>query len=374
MKKALFLDRDGTLIYEPPTDYQIDTLEKLEFMSGVFRNLYHIRQNSEFEMVIVTNQDGLGTSAYPQEAWDLVQGKMLTCFENEDITFDDIVIDTSLPEEYKPTRKPGTELLKKYMTGDYDLSESFVIGDRLTDLELAKNLGCKGILYASYARISEVENAGLQDVCILISNDWDEIYAFLANRGRTVSVTRNTRETNINIELNLDGEGKTNISTGLGFFDHMLDQLGRHSGCDLTVSVQGDLHIDEHHTIEDTAIALGEAFNKALANKAGVERYGFLLPMDDSLARVAIDFGGRPWLVWDVEFHREKVGDVPTEMFYHFFKSFCDSARCNANISVLGDNEHHKIEAIFKAFAKSIKMAVRKDIFNQQLPTTKGML
>jgi imidazoleglycerol-phosphate dehydratase/histidinol-phosphatase len=374
MKKALFLDRDGTLIYEPPSDYQIDTLEKLEFMPGVFRNLYHIRKNLSMEMVIVSNQDGLGTDTYPEDAWELVQGKMLTCFRNEDITFDDIVIDTSLPEEHKPTRKPGTELLTKYLKGDYNLPESYVIGDRLTDLELAKNLGCKGILYASYARISEVENTGLQDVCVLISNDWDEIYAYLSNKGRTVSVTRNTRETKINIELSLDGEGKTSISTGLGFFDHMLDQLGRHSGCDLSVTVQGDLHVDEHHTIEDTAIALGDAFNQALANKAGVERYGFLLPMDDSLARVAIDFGGRPWLVWDVEFKREKVGDVPTEMFYHFFKSFCDAARCNANISVQGDNEHHKIEAVFKAFAKSIKMAVRKDIYNQQLPTTKGML
>jgi imidazoleglycerol-phosphate dehydratase / histidinol-phosphatase len=374
MKKVLFIDRDGTLIVEPPEDFQVDSLEKLEFLPKVFRNMYRIVQNLDFELVMVSNQDGLGSQTYPIESFHRVQKKMLKALENEGIVFSNIHIDGSMPEENAPTRKTGTGMLGKYLSGDYNLSESFVIGDRITDVELAKNLGCKAVFLGSESFREEMEKQNLSQNCALITDDWDRVYAFLAAPARTATTERNTRETKIKITLNLDGSGVTSISTGLGFFDHLLDQIGRHSGCDLSVGVEGDLHVDEHHTIEDTALALGEVFNKALGNKRGIERYGFVLPMDDCLASVAVDFGGRPWLVWDVTFKREKVGEVPTEMFYHFFKSFTDGARCNLNIKAEGVNEHHKIEAIFKALARTMKMAFRRDIFNTGLPSTKGVL
>ncbi len=373
MKRALFIDRDGTLIYEPE-DEQIDSLEKLEYIPGVFRNLYLIQKNLDYELVIVSNQDGLGTASYPEESYRLVQNKMLRAFENEGVVFDDILIDRSFPGDNSPTRKPRTGLLAKYMNGDYDLANSFVIGDRLTDIELAKNLGAKGILLNNGALSEELIACGLENHCVLVSEDWDDIYACVAAPQRTAEVKRTTKETNIRVFLNLDGSGVCTISTGLNFFDHMLNQIGRHAGIDLEIMVKGDLEVDEHHTIEDTALALGEAFQKAVGNKTGMERYGFCLPMDESLAQVAIDFGGRPWLVWNAEFKREKIGDMPTEMFMHFFKSFSDAAKCNLNIKVEGDNEHHKIEAIFKALAKAIKMAIQKDIYNFDLPSTKGTL
>jgi imidazoleglycerol-phosphate dehydratase / histidinol-phosphatase len=373
MKKALFIDRDGTLILEP-SDEQIDTLEKLEYLPKVFRNLYFIRKNLNYELVIVSNQDGLGTVSYPEDTFWPAQNKMLKAFENEGVVFDDILIDRSFPHENLPTRKPGIGMMSKYLDGSYDLSQSIVIGDRLTDVQLAKNLGSKAILINDGSLEKELEAKGLKESCMLITTDWDEIYACVAAPERTASVKRTTRETDILIQLNLDGTGQSDISTGLHFFDHMLEQIGRHSGCDMTIKVKGDLHVDEHHTVEDTAIALGEAFGKAIGDKKGIERYGFYLPMDECLAAVALDFGGRPWLVWDATFKREKVGDVPTELFFHFFKSFSDAARCNLNIKVEGDNEHHKIEAIFKAFAKAIKMAVKRDVFNFELPSTKGKL
>lgn len=354
-KRALFIDRDGTLIVEPPVTEQVNNLEELEFLPGVIRNLYFIRKNLDFEFVIVTNQDGLGTEAYPQENFDMVQGKMLKTFENEGILFDDILIDTSYPSDGKPTRKPGTAMLTKYMNGDYDLANSYVIGDRQTDLELARNLGCEGILLDE-------------------NTNWDKIAELIFAGERIATVMRKTKETDIYVSINLDGTGKCSISTGLGFFDHMLEQIGKHSGSDLEIMVKGDLHVDEHHTIEDTAIALGEALLKALGDKRGIERYGFCLPMDDCLCSVAIDFGGRPWLVYDAKFTREKIGDMPTEMFLHFFKSLSDAARMNLNIKAEGDNEHHKIEGIFKALAKAIRMAVRRDIYKYELPSTKGML
>lgn len=373
MKKALFIDRDGTLIYEPE-DEQIDSLEKLEFIPGVFRNLFNIRKNLNYELVIVSNQDGLGTASYPEETFWPAQNKMLKAFENEGVLFDDILIDKSTPEENAPTRKPRTGLMGKYMSGDYDLANSFVIGDRLTDIQLAKNLGAKGILINDGSLTQELEKQGLAEHCALISSDWDDIYACVAAPERTAEVKRTTKETDILVKLNLDGSGVCNISTGLSFFDHMLNQIGRHAGADLSISVKGDLEVDEHHTIEDTALALGEAFQKAVGDKKGMERYGFCLPMDDCLAQAAIDFGGRPWLIWEAEFKREKVGDMPTEMFMHFFKSFSDAARCNLNIKAEGTNEHHKIEAIFKALAKAIKMAIKRDLYNFELPTTKGSL
>ena len=373
MKKALFIDRDGTLIVEPP-DEQIDSLEKLEYLPKVFRNLYFIRKNLTYELVIVSNQDGLGTASYPEDTFWPAQLKMLKAFENEGVVFDDILIDRSFPHENLLTRKPGIGMMGKYLDGSYDLSQSIVIGDRLTDVQLAKNLGSKAILINDGSLEKELEEKGLKESCLLITTDWDEIYACVAAPERTATVKRTTRETDIDISINLDGSGKSYISTGLHFFDHMLEQIGRHSGCDLTIKVKGDLHVDEHHTVEDTAIALGEAFGKALGNKKGIERYGFYLPMDECLAAVAIDFGGRSWLVWDATFKREKIGDVPTELFFHFFKSFSDAARCNLNIKVEGDNEHHKIEAIFKAFAKAIKMALKRDVFNFELPSTKGKL
>jgi len=373
MKKALFIDRDGTLIREP-SDEQIDSLEKLEYLPKVFRNMHFIAKNLTYELVMVTNQDGLGTASYPEETFWPAHNKMLKYFENEGVVFHDILIDRSFPSDNAPTRKPRTGLLGKYMDGSYDLANSFVIGDRITDIQLAKNIGAKGILINDGSLANELQEKGLAEYCVLITSDWDEIYARVAAPERTAVVERNTKETKIRVELNLDGTGKGNIHTGLGFFDHMLDQIARHSGVNLTVYVEGDLEVDEHHTIEDTALALGEAFKLALGDKRGVERYGYCLPMDDCLAQVTIDFGGRPWIVWKADFQREKIGEMPTEMFFHFFKSFSDTSLSNLNIQAEGTNEHHKIEGIFKAMARSIKMAIRRDVFNLELPSTKGTL
>lgn len=374
-KRVLFIDRDGTLVVEPPVDYQLDSLEKLEFMPGVFRNLNFIARNLDFERVIVTNQDGLGTPSFPMETFLPAHEKMLRAFENEGITFDDIIIDRTFEHEHQPTRKPGTALLGKYMTDDYDLENSFVIGDRITDMLLARNLGAKGILLQPYTTGQQwVDDAGLGDTCVLITDSWDRIAEFLRAGSRKATVVRTTSETDIRITLDLDGNGRADISTGLGFFDHMLEQISRHSGIDLEIRVKGDLHVDEHHTIEDTALALGEALHKALGDKRGIERYGFMLPMDDCNCTVALDFGGRPWLVWEAEFRRERIGDMPTEMFLHFFKSLSDAARMNLYIKAEGLNEHHKIEGIFKALARALKAAVRRDIFRFTLPSTKGTL
>lgn len=373
MKKALFIDRDGTLIFEP-ADEQIDSLEKLEYLPKVFRNMHFIAKNLSYELVMVTNQDGLGTASFPEDTFWPAHNKMLNAFEKEGVVFDDICIDRHFPADNAPTRKPGTGMLGKYLDGSYDLENSYVIGDRLTDVMLAKNLGSKAILINDGSLVDEMIAKGLDKFCALVTNDWDQIYACVAAPERTAKVVRNTKETKILVELNLDGTGKGNIHTGLGFFDHMLDQIARHAGVDLTVNVDGDLQVDEHHTIEDTGLALGEAFKLALGDKRGVERYGYCLPMDDCLAQCAIDFGGRPWIVWDAEFKREKVGDMPTEMFFHFFKSFSDTSLSNLNIKAEGQNEHHKIEGIFKALARAIKMAIRKDVFNFDLPTTKGTL
>ncbi len=373
-KKALFIDRDGTLVVEPPVDYQLDSLEKLEFVPGVFKNMHFIAKNLDYELVMVTNQDGLGTDSFPEDTFWPAHNKMLKAFENEGVVFDDILIDRSFPEDNAPTRKPRIGMMGKYMDGSYDLANCFVIGDRLTDIELAKNLGAKGILINDGSLVEELESKGLNSVCALVTTRWDEIYAMVAAPERTAVVQRNTKETQIRIELDLDGSGKGEISTGLGFFDHMLDQIARHSGVDLKIQVNGDLEVDEHHTIEDTGLALGEAFKLALGDKRGIERYGYCLPMDDCLAQVALDFGGRPWIVWDASFKREKVGDMPTEMFFHFFKSFSDASLSNLNIKAEGDNEHHKIEGIFKALARALKMAIKKDVFNFELPSTKGAL
>ena len=373
MKKVLFIDRDGTLVIEPPVDYQLDNLEKLEFYPGVFRNMHFIAKNLDYELVMVSNQDGLGTNSFPEETFLPAHNKILKAFEGEGVAFNNILIDRSFPEENSPNRKPRTGMMGKYLNASYDLVNSYVIGDRLTDVELAKNLGCKAI-WLSDQPDELLAEKGLSEVCVLKTTCWDDVYAEVAKTDRTATVRRTTKETDIDVWIDLDGSGKTEISTGLDFFDHMIDQIGRHSGIDLKVIVKGDLKVDEHHTIEDTALALGEAFLKALGNKRGIERYGFCLPMDDCLAQVAIDFGGRPWLVWDAEFKREKVGDMPTEMFLHFFKSFSDAARCNLNIKAEGQNEHHKIEGIFKALAKAIKMAIKKDVFNFELPSTKGVL
>ena len=370
MKRVLFIDRDGTLIVEPPVTFQVDHLEQMEFLPGVMRNLYFIHQHLDFEYVMVSNQDGLGTEANPQANFDLIQGKMLQMLKGEGITFDEIFIDPSYPEDKLPTRKPGTAMLSKYMNGDYDLANSFVIGDRLTDVHLAKNLGCKAIwLNTENAELPPELKNGVAEV-----KSWDTISELLFAGERIAEVRRATKETDILVKVDLDGNGKTNITTGLGFFDHMLDQIGKHSGIDLTINVKGDLNVDEHHTIEDTAIALGEALLEALGNKRGIERYGFCLPMDDCLCQVALDFGGRSWLIWDAQFSREKVGDMPTEMFLHFFKSLSDAAKMNLNIKAEGTNEHHKIEGIFKALARSLKMAVRRDIYHYELPSTKGLL
>jgi len=375
MKKALFIDRDGTLILEPPVTFQVDTLHQLVFLPGVIRNLYFIRKNLDFEFVIVTNQDGLGTDANPTENFETVQGKMEEVFRNEGVEFDEVLIDPTFAHENAPTRKPATGLLTEYMKGNHDLAGSFVIGDRLTDVQLAKNLGCKAIFIQDKMTAAKLlKENDLEDSCALVTETWDEISEFLFAGERRATVKRTTKETDIYIDVNLDGSGTAKVDTGLKFFDHMLEQIGKHAGIDLTIKVKGDIEVDEHHTIEDTAIALGEALLKALGNKRGIERYGFCLPMDDCLCQVALDFGGRAWLVWDVEFKREKVGDMPTEMFLHFFKSLSDAAKMNLNIKAEGENEHHKIEGIFKALAKAIKMAIKRDIFNYELPSTKGVL
>ena len=372
-KKVLFIDRDGTIVIEPPVDYQLDAFEKLEFYPKAIRNLYFIRQKLDFEFAMVTNQDGLGTPSFPEDTFWPVHNLVLNTLRNEGVTFDEIFIDRSFPEDNAPTRKPRTGMLTRYINNeDYDLAGSFVIGDRATDVELAKNLGCKAILLQDNKECLKEKN--LEDVCVLATTDWDRIAEFLFAGERTAEVQRTTKETDIRIRLNLDGNGTCHISTGLGFFDHMLEQIGKHGGIDLDITVKGDLEVDEHHTIEDTAIALGECIYQALGSKRGIERYGFCLPMDDCLCQVALDFGGRAWLVWDAEFHREKIGDMPTEMFLHFFKSLSDSARMNLNIKAEGQNEHHKIEGIFKALARSIKMAVRRDIYHYEVPSSKGCI
>ncbi|MBN1598081.1 MAG: bifunctional histidinol-phosphatase/imidazoleglycerol-phosphate dehydratase HisB [Bacteroidales bacterium] len=374
MTKVLFIDRDGTLIIEPPGDEQVDSLEKLEFIPGVFQAMSLIAKNLDYELVIVSNQDGLGTDLFPEDTFWPAHNKMLKAFKNEGVIFTDVFIDRSLPDDNANTRKPRTGMLTDFIDGEYDLENSFVIGDRLIDIELAKNLGAKGILLSSRITVGEIEDSGLQDYCVLKTDNWMQVYEFLILGGRKATVQRNTSETKINIDLDLDSGKSSNISTGLGFFDHMLDQISKHTGVSLNIKAEGDIHVDEHHTMEDTAIALGEAFYTALGSKRGIDRYGFSLPMDDCMAQVLIDFGGRSWLVWDVEFKREKIGDTPTELFFHFFKSFSDSAKCNLNIKAEGQNEHHKAEAIFKAFARAMRAAIRRDVFNYELPSTKGVL
>lgn len=372
-KKVLFIDRDGTIVIEPPVDYQLDAFEKLEFYPKAIRNLYFIRQKLDFEFAMVTNQDGLGTPSFPEDTFWPVHNLVLNTLRNEGVTFDEIFIDRSFPEDNAPTRKPRTGMLTRYLNNDdYDLAGSFVIGDRATDVELAKNLGCKAILLQDDKECLKEKN--LEDICVLATTNWDRIAEFLFAGERTAEVQRTTKETDIRIRLNLDGNGTCHISTGLGFFDHMLEQISKHGGIDLDITVKGDLEVDEHHTIEDTAIALGECIYQALGSKRGIERYGFCLPMDDCLCQVSLDFGGRAWLVWDAEFHREKIGNMPTEMFLHFFKSLSDSARMNLNIKAEGQNEHHKIEGIFKALARSIKMAVRRDIYHYEVPSSKGCI
>ena len=355
MKKVLFIDRDGTLIVEPPEDFQVDSLEKLEFVPGVFKYLGKIVEEMDYELVMVTNQDGLGTDSFPEDTFWPAQNKMLKALENEGIEFDDILIDRSFEEDGLDTRKPGIGMMKRYLKGDYDLENSFVLGDRDSDIQLAENLGAIGFKFEG-------------------KDDWKEIYEILVDANRTSNIVRETSETNIAVTVNLNGTGVSSIDTGLKFFDHMLEQISKHGLIDLNIKVDGDLEVDEHHTIEDTAITLGKAFKAALGKKIGIERYGFCLPMDDCLAQVAIDFGGRNWLEWDADFKREKVGDMPSEMFFHFFKSFTDGALCNLNVKAEGENEHHKIEAIFKAFAKAVKMAVKQDKDKMILPTTKGTI
>ncbi len=382
MQKVLFIDRDGTIIQEPQPSQQVDSLEKLEFLPRALSALRRIAVETDYTLVMVTNQDGLGTDSFPEATFWPTHQKMMTTLANEDIRFAEVCIDRHFPHDNSPTRKPATGMLTHYLTGNYDLANSYVIGDRLTDVQLAKNLGSKAI----FLKFADKETPGLAEtpagltpdldqITDLITDDWDQIYEFLRLSDRIVTVTRDTKETQISVTLNLDGRGRANIRTGLGFFDHMLEQVARHGSLDLTIKTIGDLHIDEHHTIEDTALALGEAFRLALGDKRGLARYGFLLPMDEALAQVAVDFSGRPWLVWNAEFRRERIGEMPTEMFFHFFKSFCDTSGCNLNIRVEGDNEHHKIEAIFKAFAKSVRMAVRRDLSRlDELPSTKGVL
>jgi len=377
-KKILFIDRDGTLVKEP-SDYQLDDLNKLEFYPEVFHYLSKISKELDFELVMITNQDGLGTDSFPEATFWPCQNLILKAFKNEGIVFEDILIDRSFPHENLETRKPGLGMLGKYINNpDYDLENSFVIGDRFTDMALAKNLKSKAIFLNLDENLGRTETlftaSDLEEIIALKTLKWKEIYKFLKLQERVASIERKTNETDISIEINLDGTGKSNISTGISFFDHMLDQLARHGQMDLNISVKGDLEVDEHHTIEDTAIALGEVFAKALRDKLGIERYGFCLPMDDCLAQVALDFGGRNWLVWEADFKREMIGKMPTEMFYHFFKSFSDGAKANLNIKAEGTNEHHKIEAIFKAFAKAIKMAVKRDMEKMILPSTKGVL
>ncbi|RKS94118.1 imidazoleglycerol-phosphate dehydratase [Flavobacterium limicola] len=378
MKKILFIDRDGTMVLEPH-DYQLDSFEKLEFYPNAFQYLGKIAKELDFELVMVTNQDGLGTDSHPEINFWPVHNLIMKAFENEGVVFKEVLIDKTFPHENVPTRKPGTAMLTKYLNNpEYDLENSFVIGDRITDVELAKNLGSKAIFINKDEALGGDEISSkrheLDSVIALQTTDWKTIYEFLKLEERSATISRKTNETDIFINLNLDGTGKSKIETGIAFFDHMLDQIARHGQMDLEILVKGDLEVDEHHTIEDTAIALGEVFAKALGNKLGIERYGFCLPMDDCLAQVAIDFGGRNWLVWETEFKREMVGKMPTEMFYHFFKSFSDGAKANINIKAEGTNEHHKIEAIFKAFAKAIKVAVKRDTEKMILPSTKGML
>jgi len=393
-EKILFIDRDGTIVIEPPVTNQLDSFSKLEFYPHVFGYLSKIAKELDYKLVMVTNQDGLGTEAFPEDAFWPLQNFVVKTFKDQGIEFSEILIDKTFPHEGKDTRKPGVGMLKHYFDKEkYDLQNSFVIGDRLTDVELAKNLGCRAFFINNFQNLGAGETANsfdeLKKIIALETQKWEDIYHYLVGAdtnhveshdggvklsARKITHSRNTNETKIEIAINLDGNGKAEIKTGLGFFDHMLEQVARHSGMDLKIICNGDLHIDEHHTIEDVALALGEAMLLALGDKRGIERYGFLLPMDDCLAQVAIDFGGRNWLVWDAEFKREKIGEMPTEMFYHFFKSFSDASKSNLNIKAEGINEHHKIEAIFKAFAKSIKMAIRRDPFNNNLPTTKGIL
>jgi imidazoleglycerol-phosphate dehydratase/histidinol-phosphatase len=378
-QKVLFIDRDGTLIMEAPPTYKIDSFLKLEFYPHMFEYMRKIALECGYELVLMSNQDGLGTTEFPEDTFWPVQNFIMKSMENEGIQFKAVHFDRTYPHENAATRKPGTGMFTQYLDNDeYDIPNSFVIGDRITDMQLAKNLNCKGIWINNNPDLGagEITNSEeqLKDVIVLETQEWKDIYEFLKKPQRKIFHSRNTNETKIEIQLNLDGSGEANIKTGLAFFDHMLEQIARHGNIDLTINCRGDLHIDEHHTIEDTGIALGEAMAKALGDKKGIERYGFLLPMDDCLAQVAIDFGGRNWLVWEADFKREKVGEMPTEMFHHFFKSFSDAARCNINIKAEGTNEHHKIESVFKAFAKAIKMAVKRDINNNSLPSTKGVL
>ncbi len=379
MKRILFIDRDGTLIKEVPPEYMVNGFDKLEFYPAVFQYMGRIARELDYELVMVTNQDGLGTPIFTEAQFQPVQDFVMKALENEGIHFSRVFIDRSFPADNSPNRKPGIGMLTGYLNNpDYDIVNSYVIGDRITDVQLAKNLGCKAIWIKHDVHLGGAEvndsAAALQSVTALETIEWEEIYLFLKSGMRQVVHERNTNETKIHVELNADGSGKADVHTGLGFFDHMLEQIARHGRMDLTVRVKGDLHIDEHHTIEDTGIALGEAFAIALADKRGMERYGFALPMDDADAKVLVDFGGRNWIVWNAVFMREKVGDMPTEMFFHFFKSFSDAGRCNLNIECHGDNEHHKIEAIFKAFARAIRMAVKRDPLSRHLPTTKGLL
>lgn len=379
-KKVLFIDRDGTLVKEPPVDYQLDSLEKLSFVPGVMKNLGFIAEKLDFFFAMVSNQDGLGTVSFPEKTFWPAHNLMMETLQGEGISWDAVHLDPTMPEDNAPTRKPGTAMLTEYIDNPtYDLEGSFVIGDRMSDMKLAQNLGCKGVFLIADGRtrndaIQEVQKAKLEDVVALIAMDWSEIVSFLFAGERTASCHRVTKETSIDVAINLDGQGESSISTGLHFFDHMLDQIAKHGGVTLNIDVHGDLEVDEHHTIEDTAIALGTCLKEALGDKRGIERYGYSLPMDDSQAHVLIDFGGRPWLIWDADFRREYVGDMPTEMFLHFFKSLSDAALMNLNIRAEGDNEHHKIEGVFKAFARAIKMAIRRDIYRFELPSTKGVL
>lgn len=368
MKQALFIDRDGTILKEPE-DEQIDSYDKFEFLPGVIRNLNFIRTKLDFEFVMVSNQDGLGTDSYPEDTFWPTHNLMLDVLKGEGVEFDDILIDRSFPSDNLPTRKPGTGMLGRYLSGDYDMSKCYVIGDRATDAQLAKNMGCRAIIINPQLR---GDFAGDGDVYVAYT--WDKVCEIIFAGERTASVRRTTHETDVDVWMNLDGTGECSVSTGLGFFDHMLEQIAKHGGIDLKINVKGDLNVDEHHTIEDTGLALGECIAKALGDKRGIERYGYCLPMDDCLCHVVLDFGGRPWLVWNAEFKREKVGDVPTEMFMHFFKSFSDAAKMNLNIWAEGENEHHKIEGIFKALARSLKMAIKRDIYKFQLPSSKGVL
>lgn len=368
MKQALFIDRDGTILKEPE-DEQIDSYDKFEFLPGVIRNLNFIRTKLDFEFVMVSNQDGLGTDSYPEDTFWPTHNLMLDVLKGEGVEFDDILIDRSFPSDNLPTRKPGTGMLGKYLSGDYDMSKCYVIGDRATDAQLAKNMGCRAIIINPQLRGDFVGDSD-----VYVADTWDKVCEIIFAGERTASVRRTTHETDVDVWMNLDGTGECSVSTGLGFFDHMLEQIAKHGGIDLKINVKGDLNVDEHHTIEDTGLALGECIAKALGDKRGIERYGYCLPMDDCLCHVVLDFGGRPWLVWNAEFKREKVGDVPTEMFMHFFKSFSDAAKMNLNIWAEGENEHHKIEGIFKALARSLKMAIKRDIYKFQLPSSKGVL